>query len=118
MSGEVRFGLAGVLGGGLGVLGFGRGGGVSTKSGVLFPRLRLYHIDTFSGVDRKSTESRTRVLGLALVTPVVTAKVGERLGGSTLGWWFVAADLVILLLLRPTEVPELEPRICTGTFPG
>lgn len=90
----------------------------STKSGVWFPRLRLCHIDTVSGVDGKLAESCTGVLGPALVTRAVAAAAGERFGGPTLGWWFAAAVLVILPRLHRTEVPELEPRICTGNFPG
>lgn len=90
----------------------------SIKSGVLLSRLRLCHVDTFSGVDGKPVESCTGVLGPALVTRAVAVAAGERFGGPALGWWFVVADLVILLRLRRSEVPELEPRICTGSFPG
>jgi hypothetical protein len=60
----------------------------STKSGVLLPRLRLCHIDTFSGVDGKPVESCTGVLGPALVIRAVAAAAGERFGDPALGWWF------------------------------
>ena len=77
-------------------------------------RLRLCYADMFSGVDGKPVESCTGVLGPALVTRAVAAAAGERFGGPALGWWFVLADLVILPRLHRSEVPELEPRICTG----
>lgn len=90
---------------------------LSTKSGVLLPRLRLCHVDTFSGVDEKPVESCTGVLWPAMVIPMVAATAGERFGGPMLGWWLVAAVLEILLRLHRMEVPELRPR-CMGMIPG
>lgn len=60
----------------------------------------------------------TGVLGSALVASAVAARARERFGGPVLGWRLVAAYLVILLRLRRTEVPEMEPRRCMGMIPG
>lgn len=49
---------------------------------------------------------------------VAAATAGERRGGPALGWgWLVAAALPILLRLRRTEEPELGPR-CTRMILG
>ena len=50
----------------------------STRSGVLLPRLHLYFVDMFTGVDGKPVESCTGVLRPALVTCAVAAVAGKR----------------------------------------